>query len=306
MSTKIFNGYKLSDKELTLSQINQLLAPARSAMTEAAILSLFRAKVVSACALLDRRVLRLAGYDIPIEKDYDTSDWSTCLSAASLSISEKIEEDRRTGRRNHFDPSASVSLFSDSGGTVALLYSESRSGRDAFERALGCKEYNYWNNADEPDDVDAVEWASRGRRWDRLLGDTGVPAARGASFELVSDSLIWMAEPLPATTLGAATDDADLPQDIVRSMQDRSYVLAVTQPESAFPKEVSDSQGTVSRVRYLDQLRKGEITAFNAVRDRIASILPDSYPLAALREDAAATALRFAHLVPPPPRKASP
>lgn len=306
MSTKIYNGYKLSDKELTLSQINQLLAPARSAMTEAATLALFRAKVVSACALLDRRILRLAGYDIPIDEDYDATDRNTCLSAASLSINEKIEEDRRTGRRNHFDPSASVSLFSDSGGTVALLYSESRSGRDAFERALGCKEYNYWNNTDEPDDVDAVEWASRGRRWDRLLGDTGVPAARGASFELVSDSLIWMAEPLPATTLGAATDDADLPQDIVRSMQDRSYVLAVTQPESAFPKEVSDSQGTVSRVRYLDQLRKGEVQAFNAVRDRIASILPESYPLAALREDATATAQRFAHLVSAVPRKPSP
>ena len=84
MSTKIFNGYKLSDKELTLSQINQLLAPARSAMTEAAILSLFRAKVVSACALLDRRILRLAGYDIPIGADYDASDGHTCLSAASL------------------------------------------------------------------------------------------------------------------------------------------------------------------------------------------------------------------------------
>ena len=53
---------------------------------------------------------------------------------------------------------------------LALLFSE-RGGnayRSALIEADVLREYGYWDNADEPDDVTDAEWRQRGRAWSQL------------------------------------------------------------------------------------------------------------------------------------------
>lgn len=301
MSTKIYNGYRLSDQDLTLWRINELLSPARQAMQQAAEIELFRTRVSQACHLLDQRVLRLAGYEITPHAGDRVDDGHACLSTAFLAINDNIEEDRKKHRRNFLDPEASLSVFGDASGTYCLLYCESKAGREVFEQTLGCLEYNYWNNADEPDDVSKDEWDDRGRRWNDLLGPSGVPAAQGAAFELVPASLIWSVSPdaqVPET-LGVADVESGLPLDLVGDIKQRAYRLALTQPAGQFPEDVHKSSGLSAHMAYLRRLSNGEIPEFNEVRDKIAALLPQTYCLAALRESLEEAAQRFSHLVCP-------
>lgn len=298
MSTKIYNGYKLSDQELSLSGINKLLSSARQTMQHAAEVELFRTRVSRACHLLDQRVLRLAGYDITPHADDRVDDGHACMSTVFLAINDSIEEDRKKQRRNFLDPEASLSVFGDTSGTYCLLYCESKSGLKVFEQTLGCSEYNYWNNSDPPDDVSESEWDERARRWNDLLGPSGVPAALGAAFELVPASLIWSVSPdvqVPAT-LGVDSDESGLPLDIVGDIKDRAHRLALTQPAGRFPEEVLKTPGLSAHIAYMRRLSSGEIPEFNEVRDTIAALLPQTYCLAALRESTQDTTRRFAHL----------
>lgn len=52
---------------------------------------------------------------------------------------------------------------------------------------LGVKEYGYWNNTDEPEDVTMDQWEMRESHWDYVLtgkGKTGVPSVEGISLTI--------------------------------------------------------------------------------------------------------------------------
>lgn len=293
MSTTIYNAYKISDSALSVSEINALLMPARAALEDEAVRRILRASIMGAYHLLDYRLAILADLIQPSSSEKVCE--GSCLTESRWDVVRMIEEDRRSGFRNDLDPGASVCVFGDDSGTYAMLFSNNRHGDTLFEKALGCKEYNYWDNTDHPDDVSEEEWSSRGRRWDELLGPSGVPEVCGATFVLVRDSVpsLFFNTKSIEEILGITDASEPLSRELSSELDDRVFTLALKFPEAEQSPPLPPGSPANLHIRHLNRLRRGEVPEFNVRCDQLRALLPEKYSLAALKEDVEETRIRF-------------
>ncbi len=178
MSTKIYNGYRISVGERgmagRLREVRESLGVTRT--------RLYRTLVVgAACALVDATRL---GEDPRIDGRRVSLDGSALGSAARV-IDELIERAEASARRDpEFDLGVSLTLvWGDDGQLYGLLYCERQEFVDAFTALDGVEAWPYWDNTEGPEDVSDEEWHERGATWNRLLGG-GAPAEVGVTWSL--------------------------------------------------------------------------------------------------------------------------
>lgn len=83
-----------------------------------------------------------------------------------------------------YDWGCSLSAIPHRTGLYVLLYAESDAYHDIWRAMPGVEEYAYWNHTDPPDGMSPARWERRARRWDELLGGSGLPSNVGLTINV--------------------------------------------------------------------------------------------------------------------------
>ena len=286
MSTKIYNGYKISSEPLYLHQIQALMEPVRDILSSTAQDAIAKETISMAFGLMDEEVARSMGYEVGKEEGENTR-WqnSSKLSIAHSSLRDQIEEDAVKQRPNRFDPEVSLCVFTSQEGTYALLYTEGKKLKKVFEDVLGAQEFNYWNNTDHDEDVPYDLWKKRGQMWDEFLGNS-TPAERGATLTLVSRNLIYYPHPILVYPKEGESEK-DIPEDWIPDFDRRMRQLAMSMPQAQLPPDLLEEQKKSNSFsiisRHIRQLEKGEIPQFNELLEELKRVMPRTYTMGQLR-----------------------
>lgn len=305
MSTKIYNGYKISSEPLYLHQIQDLMEPVRDILSSTAQDAIAKETISMAFGLMDEEVARSMGYEVGKEEEENTR-WknSSKLSIANSSLRDQIDEDAIKQRPNRFDPEVSLCVFTSQEGTYALLYTEGKKLTKIFEDVLGAQEFNYWNNTDHDEDVPYDLWEKRGQMWDEFLGNS-TPAERGATLTLVSRNLIYYPHPILVYPKEGESEK-DIPEDWVPDFDLRMRQLAMSMPQAQLPPDLLEEQKKSNSFsiisRHIRQLEKGEIPQFNELLEELKRVMPRTYTMGQLRLSAEEIGETFGSKPPRSPR----
>lgn len=277
MSTTIYNGYRLPTG-LTMDSVFQWLPGVRQRLRTVVMEEWAQTQIRLALELRDKELAHLAGIAIssPLLLDHQSP-----LGAARCQLLDTLRETQKEGRRYHLDPDTSLCVFPSRQGLFAMLFTCSSAVREEFLKIEGVSEFNYYDNVDGPDTMSAREWKARGKLWDELLGPSGVPAERGASFQLISPDYYYL-EPIPETA-----KQGNLAA--LRSLEARAKLVAFGTPSSALPEdlaaEAAQSTSLAIHSRHLRDLEKGRVPAFNQTCEEIQGVLPLDVSFDELREE---------------------
>lgn len=177
MSTKIYNGFRMPKSFDSLNRINDEFREKGSILMN---------------SLLDETVVKMSvrNLDIDIVSQNDTN--KNYIMDSLSRINDEYREIKTSSKNNpYFDFECELSIMIPPSGDH--IYLIAYTCKDEYIRLLesidGVEEYAYWNNTDPPDDIDEDIWDQRGKDWDAALGETGIPARNGFSFELVGPYL---------------------------------------------------------------------------------------------------------------------
>lgn len=283
MSTKIYNGYKLSSDPLYLHQIQDMLDPVRGVLASEAHDTFAKQTISMAFEFMDSVVARAMGYKISpsqLEQEH-AGRASSILGASYRRLADQIEEDSAKQRPNWLDPEVQLTVFTSQEGTYALLYTQGKHLTKVFDEILGAQEFNYWNNTDHDPDVPYDAWEKRGKLWDDLLGNS-TPAESGATLTLVNKNLIHYPHPILSHT-----NEGEIPPDWIPDFDKRMYRLALKMPQAQLPPDLAQKQKETNSlsisVRHITSLERGEVPQFNDILAELKNVMPRSYTFKQLR-----------------------
>ena len=96
-------------------------------------------------------------------------------------------EKAKTEWDSFFDFGFSVSFIPRRDKILCLLYAEQKAFIEFWRNLEDVEEYAYWDNTDEPEDIDYEDWKARGKEWDDALKNKFVPAFNSLSFDPATD-----------------------------------------------------------------------------------------------------------------------
>ena len=294
MSTTIYNGYRLP-AGLTMDSVFQWLPDVRQRLRAVVMEEWAQTQIRLALELRDKELAHLAGIAVtsPLLLDHQSP-----LGTARCQLLDTLRETQKEGRRYHLDPDTSLCVFPSPQGLFALLFTCSSAVREEFLKIEGVSEFNYYDNVDGPDTMSEREWKARGRLWDELLGPSGVPAERGATFQLISPDYYYL-EPIPETAKQGNMAS-------LRSIEYRARLVAFSTPSSALPEdlaaEAAQSASLAIHSRHLRDLEKGKVPVFNQECEKIQGVLPLDVSFEELREEKRSMVARLAPCAAPGPR----
>lgn len=301
MSTKIHHGYRLPlPANASFAEVAAWLDTARAPLRAAATAGLQEVVLHRALAAFDRAVARHGGVPMadPDDEERHASPWG-------LARQDVREQQREAASPNGWATSmctdVELCVFAHPTGVYALLYAHMPHVEAAFRTVPGVQTYGYWDNADRPSKISARAWAKRGELWEQVLGRDGRPATHAARFEMVPADLLFRVD----LTQGLSTlGPAQLP-----SVAERAHQVALATPSSAqepAPDDQPPGRYLSLAMAHLSALKKGKVPAFNAERDRIASLLPPTVEFAWLTWEPAELAAWLDRAAVPAPRAPSP
>jgi hypothetical protein len=107
---------------------------------------------------------------------------------ANMVIRRQAEKIAQTGDISPMhDFSCEMVLLPTKGKILMLLYTQQYLYREAIESFPEVKNYPYWDNTDQPDDMTMKQWFRRGDEWNRALKahPSQIPAMSGFRVDLV-------------------------------------------------------------------------------------------------------------------------
>ncbi|MCY7866042.1 hypothetical protein P8918_12525 [Bacillus spizizenii] len=184
MSVKIYNGYKLPDMSLReLHEFTQTFRKHIRGLSK----KLVKERMGNMCMgyidfvrLPDDRKFLFDDMSKHFrnEKNYQQSPLFTAYQKMQENeqriIAEKI-------KKPEYDFLCDIIFFPVKGKILAMLFAEQKSYVEAFRQIPGVKEYRYWDNTDQPEDVTPKEWKERKEDWEQAFSYTRVPSLDGLS-----------------------------------------------------------------------------------------------------------------------------
>ena len=163
MSTKIYNGYRLTEGADLWALVNRL-------RTQADIV---------------RDELDQAALDKLSNAAFKPGQTRKQTLYAALEVWEKLMAKLGENTYGHDPYRLEVVFLHDdvTGLVLALLYCETPQLQEVWESQPEVEEYGYWDNTDWPEGMTEEEWNERGEAWDRALG-WDAPVRRGLTFQL--------------------------------------------------------------------------------------------------------------------------
>ena len=280
MSTKIYNGYKLP---VTMATLAPWCAELSARMTQ------------NATTMLEQTIGRLCVHDVDDAVIVAHGLSKKVLPETSIydAVRAHVEECREKARKGEhafgMDTESSLVVFTHSTGVYGLFYGADRDMERTFRATPGVEFWGYWNNTDPEDGVGEEDWAARGQMWNDLLGPSGIPAESGTTIILTPHDL-----PLPSRPQ-ADLDPSD-PERALRATLETTLCVEMLRQAGGDPFSLS------AWMDKHNQCRRGQIPEVNAMKERVASVLPTIIPAAWL--DMTPQQLSE-HLAPPSPRTPS-
>jgi hypothetical protein len=190
MSTKIYNGYKLSIRNATLASLREFFAPIQAKVKKQCNASVATTLAEMCAEILDQRSIAESGglsYHQRFSRHQayvggkSVDVWESPLVQAHIILSDAYIKSKREGTRSpDFDFEFEVCFIPCGKATLALLYTEKEEFRKIWERHPKVRDYHYQNQTDRPRNVTAEQWRRRAKDWDvALLDKGGLPASAG-------------------------------------------------------------------------------------------------------------------------------
>lgn len=271
MSTVISNGYRLP-KGLTLKQLFGWVKDIRPPLEHTAKIAMHQAFYRLAVDYLDQEILIAAGHITPNEALAEKIDsrTSSLLSRARYEADDMRRERKKEGQRDHaFDTESTLIVIPEGQRLYALLFASHQKIQKQFEAIEGVEEYNYWNNSDEPDEISRSAWKTRGKRWDRMLGTSGIPADAGASFQLVKEATGFYERVKEEHLVGMEKPTLE------RRVQEITH--QTTAVVETYPPIVAGAN-FYPFMAHRRSLEKGECPIFNTMKEKVSAVLPADIP----------------------------
>lgn len=183
MSTKVYNAYRIP--AISLNELHQKLNELRSLAHD--LLDQMRQKEIVRMAVFKYDAIALG------QREKETG--FSYIKWASFDMDERFREIKKSGRRDpisDFEFGLTFIPFEDH--IYFMLFTEKDEYVELFKQHMDAELFHYWNNSDPDEDVSDEDWEERGRIWDAVLGDVGIPARVGYSFDLVGDYLEHMGD----------------------------------------------------------------------------------------------------------------
>lgn len=180
MSTKIYNGL-LIDLPYSFSGIRtELIRLAKEEIIPVARLEYTKIVAHSVFSEMDKNAWNNRNNDA-VEPTINDVVFRKCGE-----IDDRVMSMRRT-RDPWLDFEFSIVLFPLEDKILAIPYTEQKALLDVLLSKPYVKEYGYWNNTDEPEDMTEAEWKQREIDWDIALGDSAIPAENGFTLQFVRE-----------------------------------------------------------------------------------------------------------------------
>lgn len=190
MSVKIYHGYRLP--AMPAAELLDFCLRA-GVVVQHRISKIYRKDL----AALAANIIDSWRCGLFVEGDGRNASFSS-LYMASAEIIHNFRKALGSMERGHkYDYSFSFSLIPRRGrSTLALLYTERRELRNAWEQFPEVRPWPYWDNADRPDGVSRRQWDRRRKGWLEALGRLGdIPKTNSLVYDPVDELLI---SPVPA------------------------------------------------------------------------------------------------------------
>lgn len=161
MSTKIYNGFIVNRSCI---DVYHELIKARPTFDEAARAEIIEALVTGLVHKLD--------YNNTVDPDFKVN--TEVLDNLLIEVS-KATLSRPKGKDEEYEkslmfPELWVQLFPDGDSTLAYVPSRFTWGLNGdVLSSIGFKDYSYYNNTDQPDDISDEEWDKRRDKWDEIF-----------------------------------------------------------------------------------------------------------------------------------------
>jgi hypothetical protein len=180
MSTKIYNGFKFADPDLSVihSHIMDWRKELRSLHQRAA--NAFVAEI--AINIFDSERMRPG-----------SQAGKTPLMDAITMLWDRQSELRKTQRRDPLvDFEFTISLMPFEGQVYGIVYTEQREWQSLWMGKPFILDFAYWDNTDPPEELPDDEWEERGRVWGEIFDDAimSAPSMAGFNADCTHDTLM--------------------------------------------------------------------------------------------------------------------
>lgn len=165
MSIKIYHGYILKDQSVESFQES---LPGKRKAFRSEILHLLHEKVAS----LFVRTCDTSSLFTPESANQDV------LSLTQETLKKDVIDSLVSNRKTFFDCEIDL-MIKALGSNLLVLYYGPNCFEDQVKRFFGLTEFAYWDNADQPEDVTAEQWAERRKTWGTALLDWASPVDAG-------------------------------------------------------------------------------------------------------------------------------
>ncbi|MDD5453877.1 MAG: hypothetical protein PHW62_00030 [Candidatus Ratteibacteria bacterium] len=190
MSTKIYNGYYIDQRDLLA--LNKFSMKLRKAIREKQKELYARKLVDLATETYDTRTLIKAGYYKPEEEDEKTRA-NIAWYVAYSTIEERYQKTQGTLTRDvDYDLTCDVTVIPTKTKILAMVHAEQPEFHKVFENLKGVHKYAYWDgDSDIPDGLTEKEFSDRGKEWDKAM-PSGIPSMYGFNIACTQQFLPWI------------------------------------------------------------------------------------------------------------------
>jgi hypothetical protein len=258
MSTTVYSGCKFRDDD----DFTAIIKRFNDARPQALLLAdTILEQHIAARALdkLDELIIQAIGGIAADNEDQET--FGEILQAC---FKKTVDRRKNPDTQHHadIDTSASIVVIPHETGLYGVVRCNNNQMLDYMKSTLGFEGYEWWNNTDAPDDISEAQWDARGEVWNKILDKESVVSYLGAEMILVKRDHY-----VPYLS---ANDTLDFSG--ARAFETRVFggALKLHLDEN----DVKQTPGSLaSRIM---ELKEGKDPGFEALRAKIARILPSS------------------------------
>ena len=177
MSIRIFNGAKVADVG-SLTKLMEFIAEIRKDLRDA--VHEHRANEIK----------KMAGllYDMYHSRDNDLINPEHDRSRIPLLVAMDRLVERTVDGSEHEE--YSLAFAAHKGNTYAIPFFHDQNLLKVFFDHPKVSSFNYFNNADKPQDVTEAQWEKRKEVWEAIVGTSGIPAETMLTIRLIDSKLL--------------------------------------------------------------------------------------------------------------------
>ena len=181
MSTKIYNGFRFTTTDMR--KIHKYIMEFRRELVPLIAQKYYQYIAFRAAYMYDRLMMRMPS-GLANDDGYPNLK-NGVMFAAMNEHDMRRRKVEKTGLRDPIiDVEVSMAIIPIPMKTLGIIYVEHNDFRDLWMSKPFVKEYGYWNNTDQPENLNNRQWDRRRKDWDNALKEfDAIPSMNGFSID---------------------------------------------------------------------------------------------------------------------------